>query len=400
MARQRWRDKLRPASFRGVRFLVDRVDYESGRRGPDHEFPDRELPYAEDTGKKQGKWDFDGYVVGPDYFAARNRLQKALEKKGPGDLIHPYYGRLRVMCRSVRITETAGEGGFVRFQLKFVEAGSLSFPKVNSDRAFLVGLASSLLGESAGAALQDVFNTADQINFVAESATEKLLEVAERMESISAGITSSADGLAEFAFALRNLKDSAVSLALSPIALVNNLADIFGLLFAAGSPDESFIGFRKLFTFGADDPTIPETTATRVQEAANLRAMNELVQTLAVVHASNAAVDVEHKSVEDATAARDALADQLDSLMEQTSSDDVYSNLQGLRAQIVEAIPGSDADLAQVAELTLPVDMPSLSLSYELYGNVDQEQDIIDRNKIRHPGFIQGGQPLEVLDRG
>lgn len=400
MAMQRWKDKLRPASFRGVRFLVDVVAYESGRRGPDHEFPDRDEPYAEDTGRKQRKYQIDGYLVGPDYFAAKKKLIQRLEKKGSGDLVHPYYGKKKVVCRSFKMTETAGAGGFVKFDMTFVEAGSLAFPKVNSDRAFLVEAAGKLLGESAANALNDAFNTIDEAQFVVDSATDKLIDFADQMESLSAGITSAADPLAEFAFAVRNIVASASSLVMSPVALANNIADAFSLFFEASSPDESFVSGRKFFTFGDYDFTIPNTTATRKQQAANATALNNYIQTIAAIHASNAAVAMSHKSVEDAAAVRDALADHLDKLMERTADDEVYLALQEQRAQIVKAIPGDDQNLARISELTLPNTMPSLVLAYELYGNVDQEQDIIDRNRIPHPGFVQGGKPLEVLDRG
>jgi prophage DNA circulation protein len=400
MAIARWKQKLRPASFRGVRFLVDRHETQGGRRGADHEFPDRDVPFAEDNGRHQRKWSVDGYLVGPDYFAARNKLEQALEKKGSGDLIHPYYGKKKVVCREFTITETAGEGGFVKFQMKFVEAGSLSFPKAGSDRAFLVGLAGKLLGAGAAGALEKAFDAADQAQFVVDSATDKVLAVTETMESISAGITGSADSLAEFAFAVRNIKASAIDLVLSPIALAENIADAFGLLFAAATPEQAFAAGRKFFTFGDDDPTIPTTTSTRQQQAANAAALNTFVQTIAVVTTSNAAVSMTHKSVDDALAVRDVLADQLDRLMESTTDDELFTALQEQRAQVVKAIPGDDAGLAQISELTLPGTMPSILLAYELYGSLDDEQDLIDRNGIRHPGFIQGGKPIEVLDRG
>lgn len=397
---QRWRDKLRPASFRGVRFLVDEVSIKGGRRGPDHEFPDRDDPYAEDTGRKQRKFSFNAYLVGPDYFPAKNKLMEQLEKKGSGDLIHPYYGKKKVVCRDFTITETAATGGFVKFTMEFVEAGSILFPKVGADRAFLVGLAGSLLGDAAAQAFTDAFSVADQAQFVVDSATDKLIALSDQMQSITAGIRGAADPLAEFSFAARNLAASAADLVQSPVALANSVADAFELLFAAGSPQESFTSGRKFFSFGIFDPTIPTTTSTRVQQSNNATAMNALIQMSAIIGASNAAVGMEHKSYEDAISVREELTDKLDELMEAATDDEVYSALQKQRAEVVNAVPGDAEDLARIAELTLPAAAASLVLSYDLYGNVDEEQDLIDRNGVRHPGFVQGGRPLEVLDRG
>jgi prophage DNA circulation protein len=121
---------------------------------------------------------------------------------------------------------------------------------------------------------------------------------------------------------------------------------------------------------------------------------------MGVIGAANAAVGMTFKSVQDATSTRDLLADQLDKLMETTTDDNLYAALQEMRSQVVKAVPGEDQSLAQVSELTIPSTMPSITLAYDLYGSLDGEQDLIDRNGIRHPGFVQGGKPLEVLSSG
>ena len=428
MANQRWKDKLRPASFRGVRFLVEAVAVEGGRRGPDFEFPDRDEPFAEDTGRRQRRYDIDAYLVGPDYFAAKKKLTQALEKKGPGDLVHPYYGRLRVVCRNFSVQETSLAGGFVKLSLRFAEAGSLAFPKVGKDSAFLVELAGKVLGESAAKAFEEAFNTAENAQFVLDSATDKLIDLAGKMDSIAAGITAAADPLAEFAYAVRNLKASAISLIQSPAALFNNIVDAFDLLFVAASPDQAFTFCKAFFSFGSSDPAIPLTTATRRTQAANLTAMNQAIRTIAVSHASLAAVSMSFKSVQDALAIQASITDEVDTLMETTPSDDVYTMLQNLRTQVTQAVSAQTQSLASVTTVvpqsvlsgtgavnasgisgralavvtqTVPwFTIPSLVLSYDLYGSLDLEQDIIDRNRISHPGFIVGGQPLEVLDHG
>ena len=49
-------ENLRPASFRGVAFEVESHSESGGRRIELHEYPLRDTPYAEDLGKKAGKW--------------------------------------------------------------------------------------------------------------------------------------------------------------------------------------------------------------------------------------------------------------------------------------------------------------------------------------------------------
>lgn len=397
---QKWKDKLRPASFRGIKFFVDVAQYQGGRRGPLHEFPDRDDPYREDTGRRARKYDIEGYLVGSEYLAGKKSLISACEKAGPGDLIHPYYGRVRVVCDTFSVQETSGTGGFVKFSFQFVEAGKLSFPKSGSDSISLVGAAADALSGAGGDSFGSAFDVAGQAAFMIDSAAEKVEGFADELDAVTAGLTGSASSIAELAFAIRNLKSAAKDLVNKPSELSAQMSSAMGLLAAASDPSDVFAACGGLFGFGDDDPTIPQTTSSRTQQVNNHIALNTFVQVLAVSTASSAAVEMEHASVEDATEVQTAISDQLDNLMESTTDDTVYSALQGLRSEVVNAIPGTDENLARVAEMTPFATIPSLVLAYDLYGDVDNEQDIIDRNRIQHPGFIQGGVPLEVLDRG
>ena len=93
-------DSLRQGSFRGFEFFVEDVQTAGGRRAVQHQFPNRETPYTEDLGRQARSYQIDGHVIGDNYLVAKNRLFEVFEKKGPGELIHPYYGRYRSQqCR-------------------------------------------------------------------------------------------------------------------------------------------------------------------------------------------------------------------------------------------------------------------------------------------------------------
>lgn len=124
-----WKDKLVDASFRGVAFKVEDESAGVGRRVETHEYPNRDKPYTEDLGKVSQRPSISAYVIGDDCFEQRDRLIEALNKPGPGTLIHPTYGEMK-MCvdGEIRVSTTSSEGRMVRFDLKFVEAGELSYP--------------------------------------------------------------------------------------------------------------------------------------------------------------------------------------------------------------------------------------------------------------------------------
>ena len=68
-----------------------------------------------------------------------------------------------------------------------------------------------------------------------------------------------------------------------------------------------------------------------------------------------------------------------------------------LRADLMRAVPGEDSDLPRLGIVTPPAMVPSIVLAHRLYGDTDREADLVTRNRIPRPGFIRGGEPLEVL---
>ncbi|MCA1452127.1 DNA circularization N-terminal domain-containing protein [Bradyrhizobium sp. BRP22] len=131
-----WRDRLMPASFRNARFHCEVNSQESGRRIVEHEFPKKELPYAEDMGRVARAFTLRGYcIVYPyddeandilyrrNYQLARNRLILALEEEGPGRLRLPTLGDKIVVCPRYRVTEEERFGGFCVFDMTFQEQG-------------------------------------------------------------------------------------------------------------------------------------------------------------------------------------------------------------------------------------------------------------------------------------
>lgn len=129
-----WRSSLRRASFRGAQFHVDVGVRESGRRIVNHEFPKRDVPYAEDMGRKGRDFTVRGYIIvyphdtgdvlqQRNYIPARDALILALETDGPANLQLPTLGVLNVACQRYRVTEEERFGGYCVFDMTFTEFG-------------------------------------------------------------------------------------------------------------------------------------------------------------------------------------------------------------------------------------------------------------------------------------
>jgi prophage DNA circulation protein len=119
-----WRDKYQQASFRGAIFHTESDGRASGRRVAVHQYPHRDTPYSEDLGRRAVQHPITGYLIGPNYIGPRDQLIDALEKEGPGELIHPLLKPMQVICTNYTVTETRERGGYCSFEMMFVEAGS------------------------------------------------------------------------------------------------------------------------------------------------------------------------------------------------------------------------------------------------------------------------------------
>jgi prophage DNA circulation protein len=154
---------LRPSSFRGVPFKIETAQRGGGRRNVTFEFPKRDVPYTEDMGRMARRFSVAGYIIGPDYPPIRDALIRALETEGPGTLVHYTYGTFRVNAGPYTAVETKQEGGLVRFDMAFVEAGSN--PAQRTTEA-----SNSALDQNADNAARSSAATADQKAAQAQSA--------------------------------------------------------------------------------------------------------------------------------------------------------------------------------------------------------------------------------------
>ncbi|WPN56905.1 DNA circularization N-terminal domain-containing protein [Pseudomonas sp. P9_31] len=143
-----WRDRLLPASFRGVGFWVDQAKTPVGKKGQLHEYPQRDLPFFEGLGQQAKTHDLTAFIVGSDCLEQRDKLLKALEA-GSGELVHPWLGRLQVKVGECDMTHTRQDGGLVTFALKFYPDEPLPFPTATvSTQKVLLAKADTLLGSA------------------------------------------------------------------------------------------------------------------------------------------------------------------------------------------------------------------------------------------------------------
>jgi len=106
------------------------------------------------------------------------------------------------------------------------------------------------------------------------------------------------------------------------------------------------------------------------------------------------------ESLEEAREERNELEAAISVEEEHTDSDPVFTALGALSAEIVKGIPQPDNQLPDVVHYAPKTTQPALKVAQILYDDADRADEIAIRNKVRHPGFLVGRQPLEVLSDG
>lgn len=383
-----WRDGLRPGSFRGVPFVTESHDHAMGHRLATHEYPLRDTPFTEALGRKAREFTLELYVIGRDYMAARDRLREALEKGGPGPLVHPYLGTQTVHVREAHLRETTREGGMARFSATFVEAGLEIAPDTKKDTVWGVGKASDVLTDAAKEDFIEKFRIAGP---------------ARLLSGAKAGIDKVLGGIKDAVGAplgeLKSSKDILASMFGMPSSLAGWLTDELSILGSLAPAKSASVasGLATQTLPAASSGSVPAvSTAVQAQNQVNLTAVDSLAQQVAIAEAARSSSQATYTSADEALAVRETLCEAMDTVAAR-SSDRVYVCIADLRAAVVLDLGTRAAQLPRLSNYHLPATMPALVVAHRVHGDATREADIVARNHVRHPGAVPGGTTLEVL---
>lgn len=414
-----WRDNYRAATFRGVGFFVATADSSHGRRQAVHETAQRDVPFTEDLGRKSREFGITGYLLGKEYDVAREELIRACEQAGPGVLVHPYRGELTVVCRGLTVSETTEEGGKCALSMTFLEAGEASYPSAKVDSVNAISERAGAVTEAGKQSFVADFLTKGFPSFVAGAATSQIQGLSDFLSSPEFIVSGDIQAVSDYYDQVKGIGSDAFGLIQTPFDLADRLISAIGSIRSAfgGRAFGMLMGLYNQY-FSSDDSTTSNRSPSRQQVVKNTRAVAGLVRQAAISQAAVAAVvtqtteDVsnggtkttssptKYDSYEAAIAVRSELADLLDDESETTDSDLIYVAVTDLRTAVVQAVPDPEQDLPRLARFAPRQTLPSLVVAYQLYGDAGRAEDIVARNDPRRPGFLIGGQQLEVLANG
>jgi hypothetical protein len=416
----KWRKGLREGSFRNVPFMTERSGLQGGRRIEQKDHAKRDQSSTEDLGRNARRYSIAALVIGDDYMKTRNRLIEALETEVAGQLMHHYLGELRVEVESYSVNEQAADGRMASFDITFIEAGTNRFPSATPDtqtkaeacaeRGLQLGKIAFCDGPGTSNSPGTGYNVGGHPNAVADAAMRVVVILLGDLISRAGSLVSEGAPLTDFIEQTKDTTTNVAELALDPTALATRTLALIaafaglpkaGLVTTPAGPVLPVLAFTR---FGAElaPPSGPSVVARAI--ATNQTAYRNLVRRGAIIEAAAISARLSFESHNDALAVRDRLAEEIDDLIFEASDAgdaDFFQALSDLRAAVVRDLTTRAADLTRIVPLTLGATGPTLAVANRLYGDDPTEvlaraEDMARRNKVRHPGFVPGGDPIEV----
>lgn len=128
-----FQDKLKRASFRGIDFLTKDFSFNGGRRIKVHEYPYSDDSYTEDSGIITKTFSIKAFFLGENALDQRDLLTDALDKEGPGILIHPSKGEFEAIGTYSVEENFVTDSRLVSLSINFTKYGDQTFPEVKKN---------------------------------------------------------------------------------------------------------------------------------------------------------------------------------------------------------------------------------------------------------------------------
>lgn len=419
-----WRERLEPASFKGVPFFVEASGAAKGRRVPVRRLAGQDGSRQQDLGRNPDQFDVEAFLAGEDFDVERDELEAALLTPGAGALVLPSRGELWARVISgPSVNEARSALGFctIRFTVVLEDKARPRSRQVSTASA--LARDASLLKTAATTDFTDVFSVLDMPAKYISSVTTAVSSVTQTLRKVQGKIAGVLNPLEDIAAAISELDATITTLMNTPSALANKLLDIVDKLFGLADTtadsidrttglstlsDEPFarslsgrttaLAAKGLHGLGASQVGATNTTLGS-RNAANLRAVYRLVRTAAVARQfetyARAPIDASTLALAIITDA----VEEVDALQAYSATDALVASLADGRKSLVSHLNLTATALPSAVTYTPRQEVPALLLAHALYGDARLESDIVARNRPKYPLFLGGkGRTVEVLE--
>jgi prophage DNA circulation protein len=401
-------DELRPASFRGLPFLVRSSSISRGGKSVTHEYPNDDRRYVEGLGILKPTITLQAIISGDDYTALRDLLCEALDDTSIGILVHPWQGNLRVVPKPYTVEETDAAVGECIINMLFEVADPPINPRQTTDQLSFISSLANQLDSGLVSRITNTFKVSREYirNFTA--AKLKITNLISEFNVFS-GYFGASNNTNALKSSQADFTSNIVNSINTPFKLADNLSSIFDASNSVNDdPSATFSGMQSLFSFGDNDNYPSIVTRETSERSTNTAVLNAATQAYALIYSYQNAVQIEYTNEEQVARNKaileqqyhklynDVIAADYDLTFYDVLGDEVMDTLESMRNSCRLAFEQISINVDKIVTVDVQISVPATILAYQYYGNVDNAEEIVDLNSIADVTFIKSNQKLLV----
>jgi prophage DNA circulation protein len=401
--------KIIDGFFKGIPIRIDSGSIAGGRKFAKKEFPNRDTQTIDDLGLRPRAYTLQ-IVVAPrttvsggvtltqqDYFNYRDSLLAAIEDKGPGELIHPLYGRVpNVVATTYALSEDFTDFGRSRITVTFEVSNDTGVPRETITALSQLTQANEAVTAAVNTDVTENYEVSTKFKGNFGDAADKITQIVNSTIDATSFLGAEADKINEFNSFIGELSADVNTLVLAPSELATSINNIFsnvdGLF---GTVENTAKAFNGLFGFGGNDESaVTPTTAGLEQRQQNRAVLNGAINAQALGYAYINVSQIVFDNVREVEAAADELEVQYQSVVESGSSNEVISAITDMRVIVQQFFDEQKTTVKQIVSVYTNT-IPARVLSYQYYGESESADEIIGLNNISDVSFVSGD--VEIL---
>lgn len=403
-----WRDDLQPASIGGVPIHVEGGEGTFGRRIQNHGYPLRDKSYPEDLGGTESEFTLQAFLLGDDLKKQRDSLIEVLQKEGVHVLVHPRLGAIKVRVGKCRWTFR--KNNVEQFSIPCYRDDGNNEPQLRTGTVAAVREKKFTALEAVKQSFNSRFTLDNLPDFVGAENALVITDAFNKVKSVTQSINAGTQTIAGISRTIDGTISGITQQLNSPLTLISSVTGLVNQVISLpNSVSNVMSSYRQINSYWQSVDPVPSTTPSRQQQAQNQTALQTLftattaVETVSRITEMSDAVEVTSNeespfdSADQAHAVRDELVADL-SAIAQTADDEVYRAVKALQVALVQHVNAHGNNLPRVKTVQYNNTLPALVIAHQVHGNALRESDLVTRNNLAHPLFIEAGTELEVLN--
>lgn len=380
------------ASYKDVPFFFNSAEYSGGGRNVQStRIPFSEYRINEDVGRNLSSYSFEIYFLGETCESDKDRFLNVCAETGAGELVHPYFGSLKVRCTDVSISYDNLQE-YIKGSVSFVPEIDESFLSKNANTAAVVKSKSKELRNKV------------KSNYI------RTIQVVKQNKSIIDKAVSMSYAAVDYVYSCRKILQKSYDFVRKVGKIKNNLLNILK------APADFAARIQELLelsseVFGEWDN---DNTKTNIRECANLmsfsppsyfgkanginsNATRDLVRMNAAATMCEACAQSNFKSTDEAKNFNDTIYNAFENALLDIEDSELYDVVQSLEASCLKYLREILSNLPYSVNIPIQATNNILSITYAIYGSLDNLNDVKERNNVSDPFFILPKSDFTVL---